>query len=224
MDHYEVQVLDCFENSTYSDGVTGAVYGQWPPLVNACMPPGEWQICEIVFRRPHFAADGRLLKAARLTVFLNGVLVQDGVELWGPTNWLEPDAYRAHADRLPLRLQDHGAAVRFRNIWARELPPLPDSATEPAESSDLIELSAEQLRPFVGVYGHDETPVARVGLEKGRLQFEFVERRFDLMAETETRFVLRRTDATVEFEPNENGGPIGLSFTIGGDQQRMQRL
>ena len=74
------------------------------------------------------------------------------------------------------------------------------------------------------MYGHDETPVARVGLEKGRLQFEFVQRQFDLMAVSETRFVLRRTDATVEFELNENGEPTGLSFTIGGDQQRMQRL
>ena len=77
MDTYEVQVLDCYENKTYADGMTAAVYGQYPPLVNACRPPGEWQTYDIVFRRPHFAEDGSLIRPARMTVFHNGILVQD---------------------------------------------------------------------------------------------------------------------------------------------------
>ncbi|MCK4758525.1 MAG: DUF1080 domain-containing protein [Candidatus Aminicenantes bacterium] len=118
---YEVQVLDCYKNKTYADGMAAAVYGQYPPLVNACRPPGEWQTYDIVFRRPHFAEDGSLIRPARMTVFHNDILVQDNVELMGPTAWKKRVLYKAHADKLPLSLQDHGTPVRFRNIWIREL-------------------------------------------------------------------------------------------------------
>ncbi|MBA7692045.1 hypothetical protein ES703_100603 [subsurface metagenome] len=121
MDTYEVQVLDCYENKTYADGMTAAVYGQYPPLVNACRPPGEWQTYDIVFRRPHFAEDGSLIRPARMTVFHNGILVQDNVELMGPTAWKKRVLYKPHADKLPLSLQNHGNPVRYRNIWIREL-------------------------------------------------------------------------------------------------------
>ena len=120
MGRYEVQVLDSHENATYPDGMAGAVYGQFPPLVNASRRPGEWQTYDIVFRAPHF--DGqRLVQPARMTVFHNGVLVQDAVELLGPTSHQQRAPYEAHAGRLPLSLQDHGDPVRFRNIWVREL-------------------------------------------------------------------------------------------------------
>ncbi|MCK4760367.1 MAG: DUF1080 domain-containing protein [Candidatus Aminicenantes bacterium] len=121
MDKYEVQVLDCYKNKTYADGMAAAVYGQYPPLVNACRPPGEWQTYDIVFRRPHFAEDGSLIYPARMTVFHNGILVQNNVELMGPTAWKKRVLYQAHANKLPLSLQDHGSPVRFRNIWIREL-------------------------------------------------------------------------------------------------------
>ncbi|MCK4557215.1 MAG: DUF1080 domain-containing protein, partial [Candidatus Aminicenantes bacterium] len=121
MDKYEVQVLDCYKNKTYADGMAAAVYGQYPPLVNACRPPGEWQTYDIVFRRPHFAEDGSLIYPARMTVFHNGILVQNNVELMGPTAWKKRVLYKAHANKLPLSLQDHGSPVRFRNIWIREL-------------------------------------------------------------------------------------------------------
>lgn len=122
MGRYEVQVLDSHGNTTYPDGQAGAVYGQFPPLVNASRPPGEWQTYDIVFRAPRFDAGGRLTSPARMTVLHNGVLVQDNVSLLGPTSHQRRDPYEPHADRLPISLQDHGDPVRFRNVWIRELP------------------------------------------------------------------------------------------------------
>lgn len=118
---YEVQVLDSYGNVTYADGQAAALYGQFPPLVNASRPPGEWQTYDIVYRRPRFDAAGKLLSAARLTVIHNGVLVQDNMELVGPTANQSRPPYEKHADRLPLSLQDHGHPVRFRNVWLRDL-------------------------------------------------------------------------------------------------------
>ncbi len=121
MTMYELQVLDSYQNDTYPDGQAGAIYGENPPLVNATRPPGQWQEYDIVFRRPRFKADGSLEKPARMTVFLNGVLIQDNFELVGPTANKARPPYKAHADKLPLTLQDHGNPVRYRNIWVREL-------------------------------------------------------------------------------------------------------
>lgn len=121
MDLYEVQVLNTHGNQTYADGHAAAVYGQYPPLVNASRPPGEWQSYDILFRAPRFDADGELLRPARVTVFHNGVLVQDDVELTGPTAYQERPPYEAHPERLPISLQDHASPVRYRNIWVRPL-------------------------------------------------------------------------------------------------------
>jgi hypothetical protein len=123
MGRYEVQVLDSYQNQTYPDGQAGAIYGQHPPLVNASRAPGEWQAYDIVFLGPRFDATGRLVRPARITVFHNGVLVQNGVTLTGPSAHRARPPYTAHADALPIALQDHGQAVRFRNIWARRLNP-----------------------------------------------------------------------------------------------------
>lgn len=121
MGRYEIQVLDSYQNRTYADGMAGAVYGQHPPLANPSRPPGEWQSYDIVFRRPRFDAAGRLEAPAYVTVFYNGVLVQDRVALTGPTSHQRRPPYEMHPDRLPLRLQDHGQRVRFRNVWIRDL-------------------------------------------------------------------------------------------------------
>ena len=118
---YEVQVLDSYGSVTYPDGQAAAVYGQYPPLVNASRPPGEWQSYDIVFHRPRFDAGGKLLQPARLTVLHNGVLVQDNVELTGPTGHHVRPPYKAGPEKLPLSLQDHGHPVHYRNIWIREL-------------------------------------------------------------------------------------------------------
>ena len=118
---YELQVLDSYGNVTYADGQAGALYGQYPPLVNASRPPGEWQSYDIVFHRPRFDAAGKVLSPARFTVVHNGVLVQDNAALVGPTAHTTRPPYTAHADALPITLQDHGHPVRYRNIWLRKL-------------------------------------------------------------------------------------------------------
>jgi hypothetical protein len=124
---YEVQILDSWHNATYVNGQNASVYKEQAPLVNASRPPGEWQTYDVVFVAPRFAADGRLLRAARLTVFHNGVLVHHDVALTGPTpngpTYHQPGLppYAAHPAKLPLQLQDHRNPVAFRNIWVREL-------------------------------------------------------------------------------------------------------
>jgi hypothetical protein len=120
MGRYEIQVLDSFQNRTYADGQASALYGQQPPLVNACRAPGEWQSYDIVFRAPRFEGD-KLASPARATVFHNGVLTQDAVEFLGATAHRELAQYSPHAPALPIALQDHGNPVRYRNIWIRRL-------------------------------------------------------------------------------------------------------
>lgn len=121
MNTYEVQVLDCYNNKTYADGMTAAIYGQYPPFVNACRKPDEWQTYDIVFHGPRFDKDKKLVRPARMTVFHNGILVHDNAVLTGPTQHKIRLPYIAHAERLPISLQDHGCPVRYRNIWIREL-------------------------------------------------------------------------------------------------------
>ncbi|PYQ20151.1 MAG: DUF1080 domain-containing protein [Acidobacteria bacterium] len=118
---YEVQVLDSYQSRTYADGQAAALYGQSPPLVNASRAPGEWQTYDIVFHGPRFGPDGALLRPARATVLHNGVLVQDNQALTGPTAHQARPPYKAHPEKLPLGLQDHGDPVRYRNVWVREL-------------------------------------------------------------------------------------------------------
>ena len=124
MQKYEVQILDSYENATYFDGQCASIYKQTPPMVNACRKPGEWQSYEIIFTAPRFAEDGKVTKPAYVTVIHNGIVVQNHFELLGGTFYDRPPAYEKHAERLPIHLQYHGNATRFRNIWLREIKPL----------------------------------------------------------------------------------------------------
>lgn len=117
---YELQVLDCYDNKTYSNGQTASVYKQHIPLVNACRKPGEWQKYDIIYTAPRFNADGILMAAPYLTVLHNGVLVQNHVAIKGTTEYIGLPKNEAHG-KAPIRLQDHGNTVSFRNIWIREL-------------------------------------------------------------------------------------------------------
>ena len=127
---YEVQVLDSYRNPTYADGQAAALYGQYPPLVNASRAPGEWQSYDITYRRPRFAKTGVVLSPAVFTVVHNGVLVHDHRALIGPTANESRPPYERHEDRLPLMLQDHEHPVRFRNVWLRHLEPRPDETVQ----------------------------------------------------------------------------------------------
>jgi len=118
---YEVQIVDSVHSKIYADGQAAAMYGQYPPLVNVCRAPGLWQTYDVVFHDARFDKDGKVLRPAIITVFFNGVLVQDHVELTGPTAHHQRPPYQAHPTKMPLRLQDHNYKVRFRNIWIREL-------------------------------------------------------------------------------------------------------
>lgn len=121
MGRYEIQVLDGYDNPTYADGITGAIYGQYPPLVNACRAPGEWQSYDAIWIAPRFEGE-RLASPASLTLFHNGVLVHYQRPLLGLTSHkIAPPPWAAHGPTGPLRLQDHGNPVRFRNIWYRPL-------------------------------------------------------------------------------------------------------
>jgi hypothetical protein len=117
----EVQVLDNYNNPTYADGFAGSVYGVYPPAANALRPPGQYQVYDIVFRRPIYK-DGKQLDPGYVTVFENGVLVQDHTMLEGGTGHMGRSKPGPFPEAGPLKLQDHGNPVRYRNIWYRPLP------------------------------------------------------------------------------------------------------
>lgn len=119
---YEVQVLEPYGEPTYVNGQAGAIYKQHVPLVSAARAPGQWQSYDIIYTAPRFGATGQLLAPARMTVLLNGVLIQNNVALWGPTEFIGLPRYEAHGP-APLELQSHVgiSQVSFRNIWVREL-------------------------------------------------------------------------------------------------------
>jgi hypothetical protein len=118
---YEVQILDSYDNKTYFHGQAGSVYKQHAPLVNASRKPGEWQTYDIIFHAPRFDQQGKVIDRARVTVLHNGVLIQNNAEIYGITYNDRPALYIAHDLNQPLRLQDHGNPMRFRNIWIRRL-------------------------------------------------------------------------------------------------------
>jgi hypothetical protein len=131
---YEIQVLDSYQNETYADGQAGAIYGQYPPLVNACRPPGEWQSYDILFTAPRFKADGSLESPAYFTILQNGVLIQNHRAAIGPMAFRNTVPYQPHGPRGPLVLQDHGNPVRFRNIWVRKLDEVSGAESHQATS------------------------------------------------------------------------------------------
>lgn len=123
-DGYELQVLDSYNNKTYVNGQAGSIYKQGIPLVNANRKPGEWQTYNVVWTAPTFNADGSLKTPAYVTVFFNGVLVQNHFQLQGETLYIGKPFYKAY-DRAPIKLQAHGdrsEPISYRNIWVRELP------------------------------------------------------------------------------------------------------
>ena len=201
LDRYEVQVLDSFQNNTYPDGSAGAIYGQFPPLVNASRPPGQWQTYDILYTAPRFDGAGKLLSPVHLTVFHNGVLIQNNVQLSGPTTWLERPPYQVHPEKQPLSLQDHGNPVRFRNIWLRELG---------APGRKEFTLPTALLDRYSGKY--DRIEVAR---KDSQLTAQFGETKFLLFAESPNKFFAKTTDFQIEFPEGSQNKPDRLIWSVG---------
>jgi hypothetical protein len=120
MSRYEIQVLDSFKQPTYADGQAGAIYGQWPPLANPIRKPGEWNVYDIIFTAPKFDGD-KVVQPVYFTVILNGVVLHNHQASMGPMVYRQVAHYSRHDSEAPLMLQNHGNAVRFRNVWVRRL-------------------------------------------------------------------------------------------------------
>jgi hypothetical protein len=219
---YEIQVLDSFNNDTYPDGQAAAVYGQYPPEVNASRGPGQWQTYDIIFHRPHFDDGGKLLRPARVTVLHNGVLVQDNVEILGPTTWMNRPPYQPHADKLPLSLQDHGNPVRFRNIWIRELPARPVAERD----QDMrIVLGGAALDELVGQYRAESGgPAAVITRDGDQLMASFAGGPVrPIYARSENEFVSAHIG--IEFEFRREGGSVaGVTINHGEDRMVLKRV
>ncbi len=226
MGKYEVQVLDSYENITYADGQASAIYGQYPPLANVSRPAGEWQCYDIIFRRPRFKPDGSLVAPARLTVLHNGVLVQDNVEAWGPTSWLQHYPYKSHPDRLPLALQDHGNPVLFRNIWVRELRETPEPGPTNPDERSPITLTSDALDRYVGEYAvGGENRAFGVSRNGDTLYARFVAALppIELVPFSKEEFGLRWTAAKVVFDLDAKASPTALTFFIGGEELHAKK-
>ncbi len=121
---YELQILDSYQNKTYTNGMAGSIYKQTTPLFNAAKKPGEWQTYDVIWTAPLFNADSSLKAPAKVTVLFNGIVVQNNFELKGPTQYIGEASYRKAHGPSPIKLQSHGdksEPISFRNIWIREL-------------------------------------------------------------------------------------------------------
>lgn len=123
MGFYEIQIFvshPMHAEQIYADGQCAAIYGETPPLKNACRKPGQWQSFDLVFTAPRFDGD-TLVSPARVTLLHNGVLVHLEEPIRAATAHIVETSYEAHPAKLPLRLKGHSSAVQFRNIWIRPL-------------------------------------------------------------------------------------------------------
>jgi hypothetical protein len=212
---YEVQVLDSYDNVTYADGQASAVYGQYPPLVNVSRPPGEWQSYDIYFRHPRFGKAGQVLAPARVTVVHNGILTQDNVEIWGPTEWLQYLPYKAHPNRLPIRFQDHGNPVLFRNVWVRDLEAGAFETMPTVEP--VLAMTTEQLENYVGRYETGPQSSYEIRRRGESLYAVFsLGREMEILPRTSKIFVMKHTAGEVEFDLGESGKATGLTWRMGG--------
>ena len=216
-DRYEVQVLDSYESKTYADGSAGSIYGQYPPLVNACRAPGEWQAYDILYTAPRFDDAGKLLSAARITAFHNGVLIQNNVELTGPSGWINRAPYSAHPEKQPIAFQDHGNPVRYRNVWVRELNKPGKKELKPAK--EQLTLAKELLDSYAGKYEHGP----EVKREGDQLTAIVGGVKLTFFAESQTKFFATTTDVQLEFKPGADGKVSEMIWSVGEGANKATR-
>jgi Domain of Unknown Function (DUF1080) len=229
MGQFEIQVLDSYHAETYADGQAGAIYGQYPPLSNASRPPGEWQTYDIAFRRPRFDPSGKLIEPARITLFHNGLVVQDNEEPFGPTSWLKNFPYEDRGGRGPISLQDHDHPVRYRNIWLRELPERPTPSATEAAAPKAVEASPEWLDRCAGRYRMGQGPrasVVTIAREGGHLTvtFPFRPGALEIVPVSETEFDMPSTDGRFTFRKDGQGKVTGVHFRIGDGERTLERV
>lgn len=209
---YELQVLDSYENKTYFEGQAGAIYKQTPPWANAMRPPGEWNTYEIIWTAPKFKEDGSLESPAYITALHNGVVIQNHFKLQGDTPFVRPPAYQKHG-KLPIRLQDHGNPVRFRNIWVREIkPPVGERVHPPSikEGDKLVpvEESREESAASTIHNKNHNVPKGRVELREQSANRASIAGRITLDGEPISygKLVFRDSDRYVANIPIDNQG------------------
>src|SRR5947209_1655279 len=169
---------------------------------------------DAIYTAPRLDAKGELQSAARMTVLHNGVLIQNNVQLTGPTSWLERAAYHAHPEKQPLSLQDHGNPVRFRNIWVRELGKAGKNEFTPATAL---------LQSYVGSYEREPNDFLKIALEDRQLVATLLNVRFPLFAESPTRFFAKAADLQIEFQSNAAGKVDRLVWSVGEGGQTAKK-
>jgi N-acetylglucosamine malate deacetylase 1 len=228
---YELQILDSFRADTYTDGQVAAIYGQYPPLLNAARPPGQWQTYDVAFRRPRFGSGGSLLEPGRISVIHNGILVQNNEEILGPTQWLKWMPYEKHENRAPIKLQDHGHRVRFRNIWLIDLPERPEPDARGLERPKVIALAAEALEPFVGSYAAepaaDASKWTTISRGDGHLVLTTAgvpRHSHVLLPVAPGVFEMADSDVRMAFQKDERGHVAGALLRVGGEERALSRV
>lgn len=203
---YEIQVLDSYQNDTYADGSCAAIYNQYPPKVNASRPPGEWQTYDVIWTAPRFDRDGALISAPQITMFHNGVLVHHNAELIGETGWLTREGFRAHSEKQPIALQDHGNPVRYRNIWVRELG---------APGKPEYTLATGLLDSYCGRYETGRNQFVEVSRDGGNLILKFHGIDFRMFAQAPNHFFAKTVDVQAVFGSSGEGQTVHI--TVGED-------
>jgi len=207
MEKTEIQILANYENPTYADGFAGAVYGLKPPMANPLRPDGEWQTYDIVFRRPIFK-DGVEIDPGHFTVFVNGVLVQDATPLDGGGGFMRRSSPHEFPEKGPIMLQDHRDVLRFRNIWARPLPPRPvEGGTDGQLSPEATATKRSEIA--AGIRAHAATLEGRARMLRyfESLAYEANEEAFlaaDALATAGAAAIQEMDQAAIE----ANQGPI----------------
>ena len=219
--HLEHQILDSFDNETYADGQAGAVYGKYPPMVNVSRKPGEWQSYDITLEQPRFDTNHKMTRPCTLTVFHNGVLVQDHVPIGG------------NSTSGTLGLQDHYTPVRFRNVWIQKItPPQAPAPSEFAKKVKVFILAGQSNMEGQGIIAAD--PKRNGG--KGSLEYLVKEphtaARFSRLVDKEGKWVVRddvwisyldrQGPLTVGYGPKQDriGPELGFGWEVGNAYQQ----